>query len=318
MTTTTKFRVATLYDKDYVLDLCKNTFSWGDYIDRVWDIWIREPNSIFLVAVNENNIEKPIAIAHGIIIPEKIVWIEGIRVDPKYRSQKLATNMSLHILDYARKKGALYSSTIVSLNNDASKGLMQKLGFKMISKWTYISIKPIVFPDLDNAIADNAKVAKLSEYQQILNFLNQPDIFKLAQKKFVNSWRWHDLTEDRLKKMINNKQVIIFDNNYNNNNNRKDNDDDDKKWNKIRGIAIIDKDGYWNNPNIFQIIYIHAYSDEILFSLVIKCLELISSKENKYERVQIFSPCPIKDNSLLFQKFDNNFSEQFLLYHKEI
>ncbi len=318
MTTTTKFRIATLYDKDYVLDLCKNTFSWGDYIDRVWDIWIREPNSIFLVAVNENNIEKPIAIAHGIIIPEKIVWIEGIRVDPKYRSQKLATNISLHILDYARKKGALYSSAIVSLNNDASKGLMEKLGFKMISEWTYISIKPIIFPDLANSIADNAKVAKLIEYQQILNFLNQPDIFKLARKKFVNSWRWHDLTEDRLKKMIHNKQVIIFDNNYNNNNNRKDNDDDDKKWNKIRGIAIIDKDGYWNNPNIFQIIYIHAYSDEILFSLVIKCLELVSSKENKYERVQIFSPSPIKDNSLLFQKFDNNFSEQFLLYHKEI
>ena len=47
MTTTTKFRVATPHDKDYVLDLFKNTFSWGDYIDRVWDIWIREPNSIF-------------------------------------------------------------------------------------------------------------------------------------------------------------------------------------------------------------------------------------------------------------------------------
>ena len=98
----------------------------------------------------------------------------------------------------------------------------------------------------------------------------------------------------------------------------KDNDDDDKKGNKIRGIAIIDKDGYWNNPNIFQIIYIHAYSDEILLSLIIKCLELISFKENKYERVQIFTPSPIKDNSLLFQKFDINFSEQFLLYHKEI
>ncbi|HEX6673129.1 MAG TPA: GNAT family N-acetyltransferase, partial [Nitrososphaeraceae archaeon] len=307
MITTTKFRLATHHDKDYVLDLCKNTFSWGDYIDRVWDIWIREPNSIFLVAVNENNIDKPIGIAHGVLIPQQMVWVEGIRVDPKYRAQKLATNMYLHILDYARKKGALYSSAIVSINNDPSKGLMDKLGFKMISKWTYISIKPIVFPDLDNAIADNSKVAILSEYQQILNFLNQPDIFKLSRKKFVNSWRWHDLTEDRLKKMINNKQVIIFDNKYYNNN---DYVDDDKKENKIKGIAIIDKEGYWNNPNIFQIIYIHAYSDEILLSLVLKCLELISFKENKYERVQIFTPSPIKDNSLLFQKFNINFSEQ--------
>ena len=83
MTTTTKFRVATVHDKDYVLNFCKNTFSWGDYIDRVWDIWIGEPNSIFLVAVvvNENKIEIPIAIAHGILIPEKTVWVEGIRVD---------------------------------------------------------------------------------------------------------------------------------------------------------------------------------------------------------------------------------------------
>ena len=106
MTTTTKFRVATVHDKDYVLDFCKNTFSWGDYIDRVWDIWIREPNSIFLVAVvvNENNIEKPIAISHGILIPEKTVWIEGIRVDPKYRSQKLATNMSLSYTRLCKKK----------------------------------------------------------------------------------------------------------------------------------------------------------------------------------------------------------------------
>lgn len=324
--TTTKFRVATVHDKDYVLDFCKNTFSWGDYIDRVWDIWIREPDSIFLVAVvKENNIEKPVAISHAIIIPEKIGWIEGIRVDPKYRSQKLATNMSLHILDYARKNGALYSSAIVSINNEASKGLMEKLGFKVISKWSYLSIKPIaLLPELKNLMIENStttKVANLNQYQLILNFLNQSDIFKASGKKFVNSWRWYDLTEDRLKMMINNRQVIILVNN--------DDNDHKKEEKKIRGIAIIDEAGYWNNQNIFQIVYIDAHSDELLLSLVIKCLEFITLKEenkneekkyvgNKYERVQIFSPSPIKDNSLIFQKFNINFSEQFLLYHKEI
>jgi GNAT superfamily N-acetyltransferase len=324
--TTTKFRVATAHDKDYVLDFCKDTFSWGDYIDRVWDIWIREPDSIFLVAVvKENNIEKPVAISHAIIIPEKIGWIEGIRVDPKYRSQKLATNMSLHILDYARKNGALYSSAIVSINNEASKGLMEKLGFKVISKWSYLSIKPIaLLPELKNLMIENStttKVGNLNQYQLILNFLNQSDIFKASGKKFVNSWRWYDLTEDRLKMMINNRQVIILVNN--------DDNDHKKEEKKIRGIAIIDEAGYWNNQNIFQIVYIDTHSDELLLSLVIKCLEFITLKEenkneekkyvgNKYERVQIFSPSPIKDNSLIFQKFNINFSEQFLLYHKEI
>ena len=320
--TTTKFRVATVHDKDYVLNFCKNSFSWGDYIDRVWDIWIGEPNSIFLVdiVVNENNIEIPIAIAHGFLMPEKTVWVEGIRVDPKFRSQKLATNMSLSILDYARKKGDLYSSAIVSINNEASKGLMEKLGFKVISKWSYISIKPIILTELNNnlIIGNSAKVANLNEYEQILNFLKKSDIYKASGKKFVNSWRWYDLTENRLKIMINNKQVIIL-----------VNDNDDKKEKRIRGIAIIDKQGYWNNQNIFQIVYIDADSDEILLSLVIKSLEftfLNENKnekkyvENKYERMQIFSPCTIKDNSLIFQKCTNNinFSEEFLLYHKEI
>ncbi|HEX2407552.1 MAG TPA: GNAT family N-acetyltransferase, partial [Nitrososphaeraceae archaeon] len=282
-----------------------------------------------------------IAISHGILIPEKIIWIEGIRVDPKYRSQKLATNMSLHILDYAKKRGAIYSSAIVSINNEPSKGLMEKLGFKVISTWSYLSIKPIVLlpSESHNFIKDNStattitKVANLKEYQLILDFLNQSNIFKKSGKKFVNSWRWYDLTEERLRMMINNRQVIILVNNDDNNINDDDKNIDNKKRrekekNKIRGLAIIDKEGYWNNQNIFQIIYIDATSDEILFSLIIKCLEIITLKENKnenkeyienkYERVQIFSPSPIEENSLIFQKFNVNFTEQFLLYHKEI
>lgn len=341
-TTTTKFRIATDHDKDYVLDFCKNTFSWGDYIDRVWDIWITEPNSIFLVAVNvnENKIEKPIAISHGILLPEKIIWIEGIRVDPEYRSHKLATNMSLHILDYARKNGAVYSSAIVSISNEKSKGLMEKLGFKVISTWSYLSIKPIVLPELNNNfITDNnsssssIKVANLEEYQSVLNYLNQSTIFKASGKKFVNSWRWYDLTEDILKMMINNRQVIILVNNDLHENNNYNKKKGKEKKTEVRGIAIIDEEGYWNNQNILQFVYIDADSDELLLSIVNKSLELIILKENnkidhkkkkyfennKYERVQIFSPFPIKKNSsLIFQKFNVNFSEQFLLYHKEI
>jgi hypothetical protein len=223
----------------------------------------------------------------------------------------------------------LYSSAIVSINNEASKGLMEKLGFKVISTWSYLSIKPIVLPALNNFNKDNSSiiVANLNEYNSVLNFLNQSETFKTSGKKFVNSWRWHDLTEDRLKFMINNKQVIILVNNDDNNDDEESNNQEKKEENnKIRGIAIIDEEGYWNNQNILQIVYIEADSDELLVSLIIKSLDLITSLkgnknyncENKYERVQIFSPSLIKENSLIFQKFNVNFSEQFLLYHKKI
>ncbi len=323
-----RFRLATNQDKDYVLNFCKNTFSWGDYIDRVWDIWISEPNGILLVAEIENhNKKEPIAIIHGILIPEKTIWIEGIRVDPKYRKQKLATNLINLILEYGRKNGAEYSAAIVSIKNKASKGMMKKSEFKILSKWSYISTNQIILPI--NNFTNNFKIADSNDYQQIINFLRNSENFKSSGKKFVKSWRWHDLTEDTLFTMVCNKQVIIVgkSKNKNKNNNVEADDDDDNNNNKlqIRGIAIIDREGYWNNQNIFQIVYIDADSEELLLSLVNKSLELAlnhnekysNKNKNTYERIQVFSHYR-EYNSRIFTKSNISFSEQFLLYYKKI
>ena len=323
-----KFRLATSQDKEYVLNFCKNTFSWGDYIDRVWDIWISEPNSIFLVAEIENhNIKedkKPIAIAHGILIPEKTIWIEGIRVNPEYRKRKLATNLINHIIDYGRKKEATHSAAIVSIKNKASKKVMKKSGFEVIAKWSYISTDQIILPSKSNLMG-TFKIANSNDYQQIINFLRNSKIFNQSGKKFVKSWRWYDLTDDELFIMIYNKQVIIVGDNNDDDDNNNDNDKD--KLQTIRGIVIIDREGYWNNQNIFQIVYIDADSEDLLLSLINKSLELalkhnnekyINKKnKNKYERIQIFSPYR-EYNSTIFTKLNTSFSEQFLLYYKKI
>lgn len=319
-----RFRLATSQDKDYVLNFCKTTFSWGDYIDRVWEIWINEPNGILLVAEIENHIKKPIAIIHGILIPEKTIWIEGIRVDPQYRKQKLATNLMNHILEYGRKNGAIHSAAIVSIKNEASKRLMEKSEFKVLSKWSYISTKHVMTlpttTTYNNNLIDNFKIADINDYQQIINFLRNSKIFELSGKKYVKSWRWQELTENELSTMIHNKQVIIMvkKNGYENYNNKNNKDEI-----QIKGIAIIDIEGYWNNQNVFQIAYIDAESEKLLSSLINKSLELTlyyhkkNKNKNKFERIQIFSPYK-EHYSKIFNKSDITFSEQFLLYYKNI
>ena len=37
-------------DKEKILEFCQNTFSWGDYIDEVYDFWINEGNSFGITA----------------------------------------------------------------------------------------------------------------------------------------------------------------------------------------------------------------------------------------------------------------------------
>ncbi len=88
-----KIRKANKSDKDEVLNFCKNTFEWGDYIDRVWDLWENDSSGLLLVSEvhdNENKKFHPIAISRISICPNNLSWIEGIRVNKKYRNQGIS------------------------------------------------------------------------------------------------------------------------------------------------------------------------------------------------------------------------------------
>ena len=86
-----ELREAESSDKSQILEFCKNTFSWGDYISDVWDYWSLEGN---LLVLTENKI--PVAISHG-SFNEKQLWIEGIRVDKNFRRKGFARHLVLEL-----------------------------------------------------------------------------------------------------------------------------------------------------------------------------------------------------------------------------
>jgi N-acetylglutamate synthase-like GNAT family acetyltransferase len=104
-------RPAKKSDKDEILSFCINTFSWGDYINRVWDYWYAEKNGQLFVV--ESSGEK-IAMSHVAICPEgKGIWLEGIRVHPDHRRSYIATMLLAKMLEYGRQKGAREASAVV-------------------------------------------------------------------------------------------------------------------------------------------------------------------------------------------------------------
>ena len=54
-----EIREATSFDKNLVMEFCKHTFSWGDYIDKVWSSWLNEGN-LFLFEK-----ELPVGLCHA-------------------------------------------------------------------------------------------------------------------------------------------------------------------------------------------------------------------------------------------------------------
>ena len=128
-------REATSLDKNLVLKFCKDTFSWGDYIDKVWSSWLDEGN-LFLF-------EKkfPIGICHAFYFQNQI-WIEGIRIDPNFQRQKIASKLVTHAELIGKNNGTLFSYMLIDTENKKSISMANYLNYEAFQIWNYYSLIP--------------------------------------------------------------------------------------------------------------------------------------------------------------------------------
>lgn len=308
-----EIRHALKADKEKVLKFCINTFEWGDYIDKAWDLWYSDRNGLLLVVEDDkgNGIDKGkrssvIALGHASLCPNgKFVWLEGIRVDPNYRRRSIATGLLNRMLSYGQKQGATQASAIVAHNNIASQSMMKRNGFAAISKWSYFRTDKI--HEIENKVSTASKVASGDDAKMISNYLGQSQVYKASGETYVNSWRWYflDPYSNTLIDLIKSDRILINGNG------------------QIEGLAIINRATNNNigniieNKNTFQIVYIDTTSALVLKDLVSLAISLIHKEDNLCDRIQIYIP-QTSYVSTAMEQLGIKESEQYLLYKKEI
>lgn len=180
-------RKAEAADKNFVLEFCKNTFSWGDYIADVWDYWKLEGN---LLVLTEKNI--PVAFCHNSFFDCQ-VWIEGIRVNNKFRKKGFAKNLVLESESLAKNKKCIISKMLIATNNKKSLNLAKKLNYKKESIWNFYSLIPKKSLKKNNVIIAN---------KIIIDFL-------LSHiSSYVKSWKWLPLTKNNINSLIKEKRIL--------------------------------------------------------------------------------------------------------------
>jgi ribosomal protein S18 acetylase RimI-like enzyme len=285
-------RPARKSDKDEILSFCINTFSWGDYINRVWDYWYAEKNGQLFVV--ESGGEK-IAMSHVAICPEgKGIWVEGIRVHPDHRRSYIATMLLAKMLEYGRRKGAQEASAIVDATNFASQSMIEKNGFRVVSKWMYYDA--LSTPRHQES---NARMANADDIDDIWQYLQQSKIYRLSGKRYVKSWHWYTFDRRALLNFVKEERVIVTSL-------------------PIDGIAIINKHGYWDRTNILQIVYLDIASASSLRHLVSFITNLYL--DGKFDSLQLVCYDSKRVTSFI-SKFvikEEEEEEQFLLYNKQI
>ena len=173
-------REGTILDKNSVLEFCKNTFSWGDYIDQVWDYWLKEGN---LFIFEKRSIS---GVCHA-FYSDTQVWIEGIRVEPNSRREKIASQLVQHVERIGKQKNISFSYMLIETKNNLSLLMAKSLSYKIFECWNFYTLMP------KKNISDKIQFAK----DPSLNFSH-----------YVKSWRWLPMNDSLLHSFLKQNKII--------------------------------------------------------------------------------------------------------------
>ena len=176
-----KIREANSFDKIPVLRFCKDTFSWGDYVDKVWSSWLEE-GSLFLFEK-----QFPVGICHA-FYSENQIWIEGIRIDPNFRREKIGSKLVTHAELIGKKTNASFSYMLIDAENIPSISMANSLNYELFETWNFYSLIPKINPDHKIQFAKSVSSNLFSYY--------------------VNSWRWFSTNEKILSDLCAQNKVI--------------------------------------------------------------------------------------------------------------
>jgi GNAT superfamily N-acetyltransferase len=288
-------RKALQSDRDEVLSFCRGTFSWGDYIEQVWDLWVSSSDGQLLVAEQDGGAK--VGIGHAAICPRsRIVWLEGIRVHPSWRRSRVATELVSEMLRYGTRNGCRSAQAVVARDNVPSQTLMEKCGFSVISEWLYHSVSHRSFLKEAPSAHPAVRFASKSDVKAIMDYLAKSRIYRLSAKRYVESWRWYPLDAHAVKQLVSRGRIIISVNST------------------VDGLAVVNSSGYWDRRDVMQIVYLDSSSVSVVRDILAFVKNIIAGQRG-YRWLHVIFQRNRKIAGVV-KEFRIGESEQFLLYSK--
>lgn len=192
-------RTARAEDRQAVLHFAANTFEWGDYLPLVWDHWLSDPTGKFLAATIKR---QPVAVARVALLSPNEAWLEGLRVDPVYRQQGIATVLTRRCLKEAKALGASVVRFVTRSTNDPVHRMAAATGFEKMFVMT---------PYRAGGLRSGPLLIrpKIADAPRLLAFLKVSPVLAAMGGLCNLGWRFLTLSGEVLKERVKRRRLRI-------------------------------------------------------------------------------------------------------------
>jgi len=214
----TEIRPARPEDRDAVLAFCTHTWEWGDYIEYVWDEWLHDAQGQMFVATVDG---QPVGVAHFRMLSATEAWLEGMRIDPAYRQQGLATAINNTMLAEVMKRGATVARLITESTNTAAIRAMGHSFMRQVGAFVSFKAMPLTTAPKSQYGLEMPQLATSADIDEIVAYLNASNIFPAVGGLYYLGFTAYAITNDLLEAKVQAKRVYLL-----------------RRWDRLDGLAI--------------------------------------------------------------------------------
>jgi ribosomal protein S18 acetylase RimI-like enzyme len=195
-------RPALAQDQVAVQAFCQNTFSWGDYIPKLWDAWLHDRRAELFVATLGS---QRVGLMHIKLLDDGTAWVEGLRVHPGFRHRGIASALIAEGRSYAVRKNCAAIRLATGADNIASQNLFRGHEYVRIAQYGEWSAIPIYNKSLPFLVGFEHHLPQI---------VAQWGDFKLAHVVENPDWHWEIVDDAMLSKLIALGQIRVLPNGF--------------------------------------------------------------------------------------------------------
>jgi len=200
-----QLREATHDDYDAVVAFTEDTWAdredSSDYIPRVYHDWIGGEDRYTVVADAGDEIA---GISQSVMLSEWEAWGQGMRVNPDYWGQGVASHMTNELFDWAREQGATTLRNMVFSWNIGGHGQSRAIGYDPITEFRWAYPEPDADADPTMSVTDDPDAA--------WQYWTRSDARAHLQGlvlDFEESWALSELTRADLERSATNDELLV-------------------------------------------------------------------------------------------------------------